>query len=161
MKKYKVTLTGSEIELLKEITRNGKRSAMLIRNAYILLNVDESDKGKGKKDEEVASILGITVKTIENLRKKFVMESFETALYGKKGEREYTAKVDGDVEAHLVALSCSEPPEGFNRWSLRMLSEKMIELRYIDAISHETVRTVLKKRVKTLESKRLADIAPK
>jgi transposase len=161
MKKYKVTLTASEIELLKEITRNSKRSAMLIRNAYILLNVDEGEKGKGKKDEEVASILGVTVKTIENLRKKFVMESFETALYGKKAEREYTPKVDGDVEAHLIALSCSEAPKGFNRWSLRMLSEKMVELKYVDAISHETVRTVLKKRIKALESKRVANIAPK
>jgi hypothetical protein len=158
MKKYKVTLTDAEIELLEGITRNGKRSAMLIRNSYILLNVDQGDKGRSKKDEEISSILGITVRTIENLRKKFVLEGFETALYGKKGEREYTPKVDGDAEAHLIALSCSEPPKGFARWSLRMLSDKMVELKYIDSISHEKVRTVLKKRVKALESKRMVDI---
>ncbi len=159
MKKYKVTLTDTEIDLLEGITRNGKRSAMLVRNSYILLNVDQGERGKSKKDEEVSSFLGITVRTIESLRKKFVLDGFETALYGKKGEREYIPKVDGDVEAHLIALSCSEAPKGFARWSLRMLSDKMVELKYIDSISHEKVRTVLKKRVKAMESKRVVNIA--
>jgi len=145
MKKYKVTLTKSEINLLEDITRKGKRSALIIRNAYILLNANESDTGKKRKDEDIASFLGITVKTLENIRKKFVLESFETALYGKKSNRVYSRKVDGDVEAHLIALSCSKPPAGFAKWSLRLLSDKMVELKYIDSISHEKVRTVLKK----------------
>ena len=158
MKKYKVTLTDSEVELLDEITRKGKRSAMILRNAYILLNSNEGPEGKSRKDEDIASFLGITVRTIENVREKFVIEGFETALYGKKSNREYKIKVDGDVEAHLVALSCSEPPKGYARWSLRLLSDKMVELKYVDDISHETVRTVLKKRIKTVEGKRMANI---
>ena len=89
------------------------------------------------------------------------MEGFETALYGRKSTRVYDSKIDGDAGAHLLALSCSAPPQGFARWSLRLLSEKMVALDYVGPISHETVRTVLKKRVKALEGKRLAHISPK
>lgn len=160
MKKYKVTLTKPETELLEEITKKGKRSAMIMRNAYILLNSNQSPGGKSQKDEDIAGFLGITTRTVEKIREKFVLEGFETALYGKESARKYKIKVDGDVEAHLIALSCSEPPKGFARWSLRLLSDKMVELKYVDNISHETVRTVLKKRIKTVEGKRLADITP-
>jgi hypothetical protein len=145
MKKYKVTLTDLEVEFLEEITRKGKRSVQIIRNAYILLNCNESQNGKKRKDEDIASMLSITVRTLENIRKRFVMDGFEIALYGKKSDRVYTPKVDGDVEAHLVALSCSDPPKGYSRWSLRLLSSRMVELQYVDSISHEKVRTVLKK----------------
>ena len=159
MKKYKVTLTKHETELLEEITKKGKRSTMIIRNAYILLNSNQSPGGKNQKDEDIASFLGITVRTVEKIREKFVAEGLETALYGKESSRKYKVKVDGDVEAHLVALSCSEPPTGYARWSLRLLSDKMVELKYVDKISHETIRTVLKKRVKTVERKGLANIS--
>jgi hypothetical protein len=145
MKKHKVTLTDLEVEFLEEITRKGKRSAQIIRNAYILLNCNESQNGKKRKDEDIASMLSITVRTLENIRKRFVMDGFEIALYGKKSDRVYTPKVDGDVEAHLLALSCSDPPKGYSRWSLRLLSSRMVELQYVDSISHEKVRTVLKK----------------
>ena len=161
MKKYRITLTDSEIEFLEEITRKGKRSVIIIRNAYILLNANESDNGKKQKDEDIAKLLSITTRTLENIRKKFVLEGFETALYGKKSERVYSRKVDGDVEAHLIALSCSNPPKGYARWSLRLLSDKMVELKYTNSISHETVRTVLKKRIKTVERKRMANLTPK
>jgi hypothetical protein len=145
MKKHKVTLTDLEVEFLEEITRKGKRSVQIIRNAYILLNCNESQNGKKRKDEDIASMLSITVRTLENIRKRFVMDGFEIALYGKKSDRVYTPKVDGDVEAHLLALSCSDPPKGYSRWSLRLLSSRMVELQYVDSISHEKVRTVLKK----------------
>lgn len=145
MKKYKITLTVEEIKELKELTQKGKQSARAIKNALILLNADESKYGKGKKDEEIADFLEVTVRTIENVRKRFIEESFESALYGKPREREYENKVDGDAEAHLVALSCSKPPKGFGGWSLRLLADKMVELKYVDSISHETVRRVLKK----------------
>lgn len=161
MKKYKVTLTKQETAILEEITKKGKRSAMIIRNAYILLNSNQSPGGKRQKDEDIASFLGITTRTVEKIREKFVFEGFDTALYGKESTRKYKIKVDGDVEAHLIALSCSEPPKGYARWSLRLLSDKMIELEYVDSISHETVRTVLKKRIKALEGKRLVNITPK
>lgn len=145
MKKYKITLTKQEIAELKEITQKGKRSGRVIKNALILLNADEGKYGKGKKDEEIAEFLDVTVRTIENVRKRFIEEGFEAALSGKPREREYENKIDGDAEAHLIALSCGEPPKGFARWSLRLLADKMVELKYVDSISHETVRRVLKK----------------
>jgi hypothetical protein len=160
MKKYKVTLMESEVALLEEITRKGKRSAMIIRNAYILLNSNQGPDGRKQKDEDISNFLGITVRTIEKIREKFVLEGFDTALYGKPSTRKYKVKIDGDAEAHLVALSCSEPPKGYARWSLRLLSNKMVELKYVENISHETVRTVLKKRIKTVEGKRLVNSPP-
>lgn len=161
MKFHKVTLTDSEIKVLEEITSKGKRSAFIIRNAYILLNANEGDGGRKQKDKDIAKLLGITTRTLENIRKKFVLDGFDEALYGKKGERVYARKVDGDAEAHLIALSCSKPPKGFARWSLRLLSDKMVELKYADSISHETVRTVLKKRIKTVERKRMVNLSKK
>lgn len=145
MKKYKITLTEEEIEELKDITQKGKRNAKVVKNALILLNADEGKHGKSKKDEDIADFIEVTVRTIENIRRRFVEEGYEVALYGKPREREYANKVDGDVEAHLIALSCSKPPKGFNRWSLRMLADKMVELKYVDSVSYETVRRVLKK----------------
>ena len=85
------------------------------------------------------------MKKIDRVKKRFVEEGLAIALEGHKGERVYKRKVDGDFEAHLIALNCSEPPEGFGKWSLRLLADKVVELEYIDKISHETVRRVLKK----------------
>jgi hypothetical protein len=145
MKKYHVTLTDEERQELELMTRKGKRNAQVIRNALVLLNCDENNPTRRKKDSDIAGILGITERTIENIRKKFVLDGLDVALTGKPSERVYKSKVDGDIEAHIIALSCSEPPEGFSRWSLRMLADKAVELNYIDTISHERVRTVLKK----------------
>lgn len=145
MKLYKVTLTEEEVEELKIIASKGKKNARVIKNALILLNVDQSKLGKAKKDEDVADFLEVTTRTIENVRKRFVLDGLEAALYGKPREREYETKIDGDKEAHLIALSCGDPPKGYARWSLRLLADKMIELKYVDSISHETVRKVLKK----------------
>ena len=85
------------------------------------------------------------MKKIDRIKKRFVEEGIDIALNGRKGERVYSKKADGDFEAHLIALSCSNPPEGFARWSLRLLADRVVELNYIDSISHETVRRVLKK----------------
>lgn len=104
MKKYKITLTKQETDILEEITRKGKRSATIIHNAYILLNSDQSPGSKGHKDEDIAGFLGITVRTVEKIREKFVVEGFDITLYGKGSKRQYKLKFDGDVEAHLVAL---------------------------------------------------------
>ena len=145
MKIYKITLTKEEITELKDLTQKGKRNARVIKNALILLNADEGKYGRAKKDEEIADFLDVTVRTIENVRKRFIEDGFEAALSGKPKEREYKYKIDGEAEAHLIALSCSEPPKGFARWSLRLLADQMVELNYIDDISHETVRRVLKK----------------
>jgi hypothetical protein len=145
MKLYKVTLTREEVDQLRVITQKGKKSARVLKNALNLLSVDQGEFGKAKKDEDVADILEVTTRTIENIRKRFVLDGYEAALYGKPREREYATKVDGNKEAHLIALSCGSPPDGYARWSLRLLANKMVELKYVDSISHETVRRVLKK----------------
>ncbi len=145
MKKCKVTLNKPEVDELMALTRKGKRSARILKNALILLNVDQGEHGPSKPDVEVADILQVTVRTIENIRKRFIEDGFEPTLYGKPRRRHYDRKIDGDGEAHLIALSCSEPPEGVSQWSLRLLANKMVELNYVDSVSHETVRRVLKK----------------
>jgi hypothetical protein len=90
--------------------------------------------------------LNISMRKIDRVKKRFVEEGIEIALNGRKGSRIYAKKAAGDFEAHLVALSCSEPPKGFARWSLRLLADKVVELGYIDSVSHETIRGILKKR---------------
>jgi len=146
MKKYTVTLTKDERDVLGVLASKGKHKSQKILNALILLGCDESKhQVKRSTNEEIARVLNISMKKIDRVKKRFVEEGFEVALTGKKGSRIYTKKADGDFEAHLVALSCSDPPEGFTRWSLRLLADKVVELNYIDSISHEAVRRVLKK----------------
>ena len=160
MKKYKVTLTKEERSELKTLTSKGSHRSQKVLNALILLNCDESEFQDNRSiNELVASVLQISMKKIDRVKKRFVEEGFDIAINGRKGERVYAKKADGDFEAHLVALSCSEPPEGFARWSLRLLADRVVELNYIDNISHETVRRVLKKRNKALETVRMGHSA--
>ncbi len=93
----------------------------------------------------MAHVLKVSAMKIHRIKQRFVEEGLDVALHGRKGERVYKRKADGDFEAHLVALSCSEPPEGYAQWSLRLLADQVVELGYIEKISHETVRRVLKK----------------
>lgn len=127
------------------ITRKGKHSSKKVIHALILLNCDEGKFSEKVKNEDLAHVLKIGPRTIGRVKKKFVEEGFEAALTNRPTSRVYDKKADGEVEAHLVALSCSEPPNGFSRWSLRLLADKMVELSYVGDISHETVRRVLKK----------------
>ena len=146
MKKFIVTLTEEERQFLTELTSKGKHSSQKILNALTLLACDEGEhQRKRSKNEEIARVLNTSMRKIDRVKKKFVIESLDVALHGRKGTRVYNKKADGDFEALLVALSCSKPPEGFSRWTLRLLAEKVVELDYIDNISHETVRRVLKK----------------
>jgi len=146
MKIYKVTLTAQERKELKELTSKGTHKSRKIINALILLNCDEGEfQTKRSTNEEISKILKISMRKIDRVKKRFVINGLETVLNGRKNTRIYEKKADGDFEAHLVALSCSEPPEGFARWSLRLLAEKAVELKYVDSISYETVRRVLKK----------------
>ena len=146
MKKYKVTLTKDEREELSEIVQKGKHRSQKVLNALILLNCDEGAYQNNRaKNEEIAKILQISMRKIDRIKKTFVEKGLETALNGTKGQRVYAKKADGDFEAHLIALSCSSPPEGYARWTLRLLADKVVELEYIDKISHETIRRVLKK----------------
>ena len=157
MKKYHVTLMPEERKELETITTKGKRNARVIQSAYILLNCDNSNKNNSKKDKDIAEFLGITERTVENIRKKFVIDGYEIALNGKPSERVYERNIDGETEARIIALSCGQPPEGYARWSLRMLADKAVELNYVDTVSHETVRSLLKKRIKTVEEKRMGN----
>jgi transposase len=117
-----------------------------VLNALILLNCDEGRfQDCRMKNEDIAAVLKISLRKIDRVKRRFVEEGLEIALNGRKGERVYKKKADGDFEAHLVALSCSEPPEGFAKWSLRLLADRVVELNYIESISHETIRRVLKK----------------
>jgi hypothetical protein len=110
------------------------------------LNCDEGKyQDKRSKNNDVADILKISMRKIDRVKKCFVEQGLEISLNGTKGQRTYEKKADGDFEAHLIALSCGEPPAGFAKWSLRLLADKVVELNYIDNISHETIRRVLKK----------------
>jgi hypothetical protein len=157
MARYKVTLTQQEREELMSIINKGKHTSHKFRTAYVLLNCDEGPYSQKVTNEQICEVLKIGMRTIDRIKKRFVEEGFERCLERKPPERVYERKADGEVEARLVALSCSEPPEGFARWSLRLLADKMIELNYVDSISHETVRSLLKKRTETLEGKIMGD----
>lgn len=146
MKKYKVTLTKEERQELTSIVQKGKHRSQKVLNALILINCDEGEYQRNRiKNEDISRILQISMRKIDRVKKCFVEQGLEVALNGTKGQRFYEKKADGDFEAHLVALSCSAPPEGFARWSLRLLADKVVELHYVDSISHETIRRVLKK----------------
>lgn len=145
MVKYKVTLTQKEREDLLSITKGGTHTSKKVIHALILLNCDEGEFSEKVNNEDVAKVLKIGERTIDRLKKKFVEEGYDAALENRPTTRVYERKADGDVEAHLIALSCSKAPEGFSRWSLRLLADKMIELEYVDNISYETVRRTLKK----------------
>ena len=142
---YKVTLTKKEREELKAIVNKGKHSSMQYRNACILLNCDGGQYGKKISNDQIAQVLQINSKTVERLKQRFVEDGFEACMDRKPYPAKQKLIADGDFEAHLIAISCSKCPEGYARWSLRMLADKMVELNYAERVSHETVRQVLKK----------------
>ena len=146
MEKYKVTLSTEERGQLEAIASKGAHAAQKVLNALILLNCDEaSGRDRRRSSEEIAEVLHVSARKIDRVKRRFVEEGFEVALSGQPPQRSYERKVDGDLEAHLIALSCSEPPQGQARWSLRLLASKAVELEYVESISHETVRCALKK----------------
>lgn len=145
MIKYKVTLSQTERDELMSITKGGIHSSKKVIHALILLNCDEGKFADKVGNEDVAKVLKIGIRTIDRVKKKFVENGFEAAMENSPTTRVYERVSDGEVEAHLIALSCSKAPEGFSKWSLRLLADKMVELEYIDNISYETVRRVLKK----------------
>ncbi|MFH1727984.1 MAG: IS630 family transposase [Pseudomonadota bacterium] len=146
MKKYIITLTEEERETLESLTTRGQHRSQKVINALILLGCDEGEfQDERSLNKEISRVLNISMKRIDRVKRRFVEKSIDVALNGNKGSRVYSKKADGDFEAHLVALSCSEPPEGFARWSLRLLADKVVELEYIDNISHESIRNNIKK----------------
>ena len=146
MVKYTVTLSEEERQELQSISSKGSHNSQKVLNALILLNVDVNQPKESRSpNESVSKVLKISMKKIDRVKKRFVEDGLEIALSGHPKVREYERKVDGDLEAKIVATSCSTPPEGFSRWSLRMLADKVVESEYVDRISYETVRRTLKK----------------
>jgi len=109
------------------------------------LNCDEGEHSDKITNEQISKVLKVGMRTIDRVKKKFIEEGFEAVLERRPSSRVYEKKSDGDVEAKLITLCCSEPPKGFAKWSLRLLADKMVELKYVESISHVTVRSVLKK----------------
>mgnify|MGYP003446428313 FL=1 len=145
MVRYTIKLTKSEVEELHAIINKGSHTSQTFRFAYILLNCDEGKYSDKVTNDQISKVLKVGMRTIDRVKKKFIEEGFEGVLERRPTSRIYETKSDGDIEAKLVTLCCSEPPRGFARWSLRLLADKMVELKYVESISHVTVRSVLKK----------------
>lgn len=146
MKKYIVRLSIEERKILTKLVTSGRGPARMFTRARVLLKGDQSNKGPGWSDEKISEAFDVTVQTIERIRKQLVEEGFDAVLSRRKYTQKISRKkIDGDVEAHLVALSCSKPPKGRARWTLRLLADSIVELGYVESISHEAVRQTLKK----------------
>jgi len=146
-KKYIVRLTLNERQALEDLVHKGKAAASRRSHAQILLWADEGRHGPGLLDSEVADRVEVNERTVSRLRQRCVEEGLDAALERKPRVREKKRVLDGDGEAHLVALMCSEPPAGQSRWTLHLLGDRLVELGIVESISHETVRQLLKKHV--------------
>jgi transposase len=145
MIRYTIKLSQEEVKELMAIINKGSHTSHTFRTAYILLNCDEGDYSDKATNEQISKLLKVGMRTIDRVKKRFIEEGFEAVLERRASSRVYDVKIDGDVEAKLVKLCCSEPPPGFAKWSLRLLADKMVELQYIDSISYVSVGNVLKK----------------
>ncbi len=144
--KYVVKLSTEERERLQALISSGKRSAQLITKARVLLKADVSEAGEGWTDREIASALDASINTVASARRQLVEEGFEATLLRKYNPNSARPRIfDGAAEAKLIALACSPAPEGFARWSLRLLEEKVVELNIVEKVSDNTIGRTLKK----------------
>ena len=143
--RYKVTLTQKEREQLTELTRSGKSTAAKFVHARALLLCDAGKFGEPWKVAEVATALGVSSRTIEHLKQRFVEEGLDAALARKPQTKPRAVRFDGEFDARLTALACSEAPEGRQRWTIRLLAEKLVELKITGPVSTMTVQRSLKK----------------
>jgi transposase len=146
-KKYIVSLTAEEREELEQLTTTGKVPAYKMNHARILLKADTNQEGGGWTDAAISQALDISVATIERVRQRLVETNLESALSRQVQQQRKPRRLDGEQEAHLIAITCSEAPAGYARWSLRLLADRMVELEYVESICHETVRQTLKKTI--------------
>ena len=145
-KTYIVRLTSEERELLQDLVSKGKTQAYRIRHAHILLKADSD--GPAWLDREIAEAFSCNRSTVEGIRKRFVLEGLDSALERKKRAKPPTERIlDGAKEARLIALACSEPPEGRDRWTLQLLADRLVWLTHLESLSYEAVRLVLKKTI--------------
>jgi transposase len=145
MKKYTVTLIEEERQRLQEMLSRGKTAARKLAHARILLKADAAAGGPDWHDDTIAEALEVGRATVERVPRQFVEEGLEAALERRPPRRQYRRKLDGEGEASRIALACQEPSEGRNRWTLRLLADRMVALEYVDQISYQTVRRTLKK----------------
>jgi transposase len=145
VKKYRVTLEAHEREELQKLISRGKGAAKKLARARILLQADESPGGAAQQDESISRSLNVSSRTVERVRQQFVEEGLEMALNPRPSRRVYQRRLDGEAEAQLIALACSDAPEGRKCWTLRLLADRMVELSHVERVSHETVRQTLKK----------------
>ena len=142
---YRVTLTANERRDLQALVSKGKAAARKLTRARILLLADQAEGGPAMRDPEIVNALGCGVATVARCRAQFVEEGLEETLNPKPTRRIYERRLDGKMEAHLVAMACGAPPEGRARWTLRLLADRLVGLGEIDSVSHETIRQTLKK----------------
>lgn len=146
MKKYLVQLTEEQRQALQQLTGSGVAPARKIMHAQILLKADSSEAGPAWSDEQIQQTFEVGLSTVERVRKRFVEKGLDEALNRRpQPERPEKRILNGKHEAYLVALSCSEKPEGYARWSVRLLAHKMVELEYVEQVGRETIRLALKK----------------
>ncbi len=144
-KKYPVVLTETERDELKRLIVVGTAPARKLTHARVLLKADQCPEGPGWADERIAEAVEVSQPTISRIRKQYVEEGLKAALNRRAPRREYHRKLDGEQEARLIALACGTPPEGYARWSLRLLADKVVELEIADEVSYQTVGRILKK----------------
>lgn len=143
-KKYIVRLTAQERKYLEDFVSKGKRAAYKIKHANILLKADAD--GPGWSDEAIAEAFSAHSHTVRNVRQRFVEQGLNTALERKKRSTPPRKRIlDGEAEARLLAIGCSEPPEGRSRWTLQLLADEMVRLEIVESISYQTIRRTLKK----------------
>ena len=143
--KYVVKLSAADRERLQGMLSAGRESARTLTCARILLKSDASEAGAKWSYAQICEAFDVTEVTVSKVRRTYVEQGLEAAIRRKKPEREYVQRLDGNAEAHLVALACSAPPEGQVRWTLRLLQERLVMLNVVESVSHETVRQTLKK----------------
>lgn len=143
--KYPVYLSEEERQYLKHLVSSGEAPARMIRRANILLKTDRSEAGAKWSYAAISAAFEVSEVTISEVRRCYAMEGLVAALKRKLPDRVYEHRLDGEQEAHLVALACSQPPEGYARWSLRLLAKRYVALGYGETVSHETIRKVMKK----------------
>ena len=144
VKKYVVSLTKGEQKELQNMISRRNEKAGAVKRAYVLLAADENSEGLC--DSEIARRYQVTIRCIEGIRKRFVEEGFSEVVYGKKRTVFKEKLFDGRVEAQLIALRCSDPPSRHSAWTLQLLADRMIRLGYVESISYESVRQLLKKK---------------
>lgn len=143
--KYVVKLTENERYQLKQLISSGTAPARMLRRAHILLKSDSSEGGPNWSYQAIMAAYEVSNVTVSEVRRTYMADGLEAALHRKKPERQYERRLDGEAEAHLIALTCSQAPEGHERWTLRLLKAHLIQLGVVENCSHETVRTTLKK----------------